>query len=455
MAFLQIPGSARRQPFEEEVLVGPPGKSLAPGRISYDPERAIELTVMGADWLPEVGDRTKSFWPALQGETFTGTSFTLLESGIRNLQSSGDRSRAEIVGQTLALGAHFGAAEDVKFNYLSLSLRGLLEWLTGSYSGIGPTLNRPRADSAFEILQVEVEDASMQMTVDSLESGGPYRRVEESSSGITIEVPVPLSLSEWHDQWISPLRDLMIFANRERSVVEGISGSPDIADPFASVRIFERNETTIGPRSHYSFYQRDLLPAGIIDTAKLVQAWFKLHRSLGSSSAFFFGTLNSPAITIENEFLNLMAFAEAYHRTLHDEKPLSDVDHEAYCKTMLKSLSGEDASVRGLYARDLRYSNRQSQRERLTWVVRRAALETWTDSFVEELVSTGSDTRNWLTHWGDKGDRVAEGADLAHFNRRLLFVIESNMLDDLGLSQEDADTCLRHGYVWDFPFSEP
>lgn len=454
MAFPKLPASAHREAFAEDILVAPPGGELAPGRLSFDPEAGIDLTVIGADWLPGIDDRSARFWPALHGETFGSAKFTLFDCGIRSLQQAGERSRAEIRAAVLAVGAQINSPEEIRFTRIQLSLRGMREWLTGGWSQIEPTLRKGKANRDVQILSLELRGGQLQLVVEPRESGGRYRWVEETHAGLNVTVPEALSLRQWQTEWIDPLRHLMIFANREQSLIESLSGYPDPSDAFSLIRLFERHETSVLQATTHSFYQRDLLPAGITgDTGELIRLWLDFHSKLGAAAGFLFGTLNSVGMTIENEFLNLMAFAEAYHRTLHDEKPLSKSQHGRYRKAMLGALP-ESPFIKELYERDLRYSNRQSQRERLSWLVRRAALEGWPDGFEDELVATGIETRNWLTHWSDKGDKVVEGSDLARFNRRLLWVIESNMLEDMGLEVGLVEKCLALGYVWDFPFED-
>lgn len=118
---------------------------------------------------------------------------------------------------------------------------------------------------------------------------------------------------------------------------------------------------------------------------------------------------------------------------------------------MLAALPDDD-EVRALYDRDFDFSNRRSQRERMRWFVVRAEMDDWADDLGEEIVGRLVATRNWLTHWGKKTTKVAEGPDLAHLNRQLLFVIESNLLSDLRLDDEAVTRCLALGYVWDYPF---
>jgi ApeA N-terminal domain 1 len=404
---------------------------------------------MGADWL--AGEQADQAWPSLQGESFAGVPLTLLDAVGREREFTDRRGRAEISAATLVAGTHISSAQELRLGRVAFSLRGLREWLSGGWSRIEPNLKVGANDPTVRILNFTIDDADLQFTSEVQKSGGRYRSVEERHAGVSITVPERLSLPQWQERWITPLRDLMIFANRERSVLTGLSGFTESDTRYGAVRIFERQETAIDTETNFTFYQRDLLPAGIIDTATLIAAWVDLHSRLGASTAFLFGTLNASRLPVENEFLNLMAFAEAYHRVLHDEPPLDAEDHSAYRASMLAALPDVE-ETRGLYDRDLVHSNRQSQRERMRWFVLRAAMDDWADDLGEEIVVRCVATRNWLTHWGKKTKKVAENGDLALLNRQLLFVIESNLLSDLGLGDEAVTRCLALGYVWDYPF---
>lgn len=433
-------------------MLGPPAAERAQGRLRYSPDQGLKLTVMGADWL--AGEQADQAWPSLQGESFAGVPLTLLDTVGREREFTERRGRADISAATLVVGTHVASAQDLRFGRLAFSLRGLREWLSGGWSGIEPNLEAGARDPTVKTLNFTLGEANLQFVSDLQKSGGRYRSVEERQAGVSITVPERLSLPQWQERWITPLRDLMIFANRERSVLTRLSGFTESDTRHGAVRIFERQETAIDAETNFSFYQRDLLPAGIIDTAALIAAWVDLHSRLGASTAFLFGTLNASQLPLENEFLNLMAFAEAYHRVLHDEPPLDPDDHSAHRASMLAALP-DDEETRALYDRDLIHSNRQSQRERMRWFVLRAAIDDWPDGLGEEIVARCVATRNWFTHWGKKTNKVAENGDLDLLNRQLLFVIESNLLSDLGLDDEAVARCLALGYVWDYPFLTP
>lgn len=448
--FPKLPNPAVRQPFEEDIEVAPPGQAKAQGRLHYDPEDGL-LAQLSNGWLS--GIREVERWPALQGETFSGRVLTLLDTFTREWQASADRGRARIWAGMLAVGVEIESPEELRFKQISFGLRGMRDWLSGGWSQLSPAL-QPSSASDYKYVNVSIQGVTLQFFLEKRPSGGGrYRWTEETISGVNICAPEAIPINRWHSEWIDPVRDLMTFANREVAIIERLSGSAEPDSP-ESVQIFEQAEAVVRPRTNFSFYQRDLLPAGIIDTAELIQRWFDLHASIGPSSALFFGTLNSRGLPVENRFLNLMAFAEGYHRLLHNEPPLEEDEHRTARETMIAALP-HDERMRRHYRLELKYANRQSQRERMRWLVERAELETWPRSLAAKIVSRCCDTRNWLTHWGEKGRHVVGDADLAELTRQLTFVIEANLLDDLLKDDEQVCQCLALGYVWDSPFWQP
>jgi dihydrofolate reductase len=79
-----------------------------------------------------------------------------------------------------------------------------------------------------------------------------------------------------------------------------------------------------------------LLPASAADDiAELLTRWIAFHRELGAATQLLFGTLNDRDLPAVNRLLNLLAFAETYHRRKHDEPPLTDEEHAAFSQAML------------------------------------------------------------------------------------------------------------------------
>jgi HEPN superfamily Apea-like protein len=181
-----------------------------------------------------------------------------------------------------------------------------------------------------------------------------------------------------------------------------------------------------------SYYSLWLNPATVPDAGQVLVSWWDLRERLGPVWTLLFGTLQRPSLPLENRLLNLTAFAEGYHRTLHDERPLTDEEAKAAVDAMLATVDEE--RVRAVFRSALTYANAQTQRKRTRWLAERAGsvISAW-DLDVSEFCNQLADTRNWLTHWGERGRHTQEGAGLRRLIARLDLVISVNVLLDLGL----------------------
>jgi hypothetical protein len=147
-----------------------------------------------------------------------------------------------------------------------------------------------------------------------------------------------------------------------------------------------------------------------------------------------FVVLNARTIHEENRLLNLMAFSEGYHRAFHDEPPLAEDVHRRLKDDMLAAI---DKQYHGVYDSPLEYANQQTQRQRLKFVIARAAsavpaLADPKHAFRNALV----ETRNQYTHQGEPGPQVIPDADLYAHVERFIQVLEVNLLLDLGLAAD-------------------
>jgi hypothetical protein len=254
---------------------------------------------------------------------------------------------------------------------------------------------------------------------------------------------------------------LLVFATREQIVVESFTatdeedrasqlhpairrGLPDRIWNRVDVEVIRPHTVEVRRRGVEPF-QHMLLPLGAMQPKRegAVAEFFRIHRALGGAASFLFGMLNTRSIYEENRLTNLAAFAEGYHRTFHDQKPLDDADHDRFVAAMLAAI---DQQHRQLYAAPLRYANSQSQRQRLRWLINRAArvprLADPNDHFRNEIV----DTRNSYAHLGGDHPTALAPDDLHDRVERLIQVIEFNLLLDLGLDPDHAARLLTQAH---------
>jgi ApeA N-terminal domain 1 len=110
---------------------------------------------------------------------------------------------------------------------------------------------------------------------------------------------------------------------------------------------------------------------------------------------------------LEDRFLGLVAFAEGYHRALHDEPPLT-LTAEKQGKKLVSEALKEHPEVRRVFTEALGHANSQPLRKRLEFFATQATTtlgwELARDSFCSQVIHT----RNWMVHWGDRGQHVVE-----------------------------------------------
>jgi hypothetical protein len=388
--------------------------------------------------LPET-----SHVPALLGETLGGVPFALFDGDVTHqIEYLGGPGRGgnivDVLFKTAARGVHVRDPDEIVISEATVRLHGLLELLTGGQIDTPLLTVSPERGSSDHVV-IELPESRLSLVAGPTEKRSRRETSQTLDAFAHFSLPVGVALSEL-DRLIEPLRDMVTFSTREPSSEIDLSGWPprtveppvvDIEQVLAEIKICRTSPFEHPPRRASSFYALLLNPATVPDPAALVVAWYDLRERLGPVWSLLFGTLLRPNLPLENRLLNLAAFAEGYHRTLHDEPPLTKTEAAAARRSILSQL--EDERVREVFERVLPHANSQSQRDRLGWLTERA-LETvdWTLD-AAQLCRELADTRNWLTHWGRRGKHVQEGADLRRLLQRLDAVISVNLMLDLGV----------------------
>jgi hypothetical protein len=268
-----------------------------------------------------------------------------------------------------------------------------------------------------------------------------------------------LKLTHWLERWVAQIQDLVVVGMRQPSATISVSGINAGDLGLNGLRHDVKIHQVWHPLVHdllWTAYQgRALLPANAVDDiGELIARWFALHRDLGDAAQFLFGTINDRDLLAVNRMLNLLAFAETYHRRKYDEPPLTKEQHDTFRKDMLGQLPSQ--YERDVYGGRLQHANAQSQRQRVRWLVRRAAtadprLENVKKALVDSLI----ETRNHLTHFEPPNEWVSNTSyGYALLAAALEYVLEGNILLDLGLDEERVQECLAHGHGWDDPIPE-
>ncbi len=431
------------------------------------PAEGLVWVDLGSDPWQAVGGARPIEPRTLYGRGTSGEPMSLL--GVRFIGGQkalqGQRARVRYLVDTLIVGALAETEDDVFVDSVRVSFRGLREWLMGGTSRIGTPLPlvrpTPPADNNdappttgdwVRSLPLEIGDVEMLAFVASSPSwSGRFRVLYETKAWLQLRAEQPMTLAQWREAWVEPLRDLVLFGTREQSVVLSLSGqAQDLG--HSQVRVFRAPDASIAAPDHVEYHQRDLLPAGIWGEdglALLVDRWRNLHHSIGAVARALFEVWNTPDMPPLTRLLRLASCAEGYHRALHDEPPFTEQDHDDMVAAMMASLPQKTA-IRDHYRTPLRYANSQSQRKRIRWLTDRAAVVD------DRLARRSPDLTDRLVGWRNEQTHLDVEVttppfdDLLLLNAVLTYVLEANVLLDLGIG-DNTLRCLSLGHVWDDP----
>lgn len=453
----------------------PPANERAFGTIEIDP-RDLRLTLRDSA-------RAEEAWrnlAVIHGESLDGKALTVLGAFVTSRKDyvNYGHNDEQYRFNALLIGAHVRDENELAFKRGIAHLRGLREWMSASWRGRAPYAfhqlvappprglrqrytawrerrrGDPDPDALPHPLEVALPGATLKLAYERNAGGTRFEQQTVYDAAAVIELDAPLSLDRWREEWVRPLVDLLVFATREQVVVERFEAvisdnrlaeavHPAIRRP-APDRVWARREIEV-VRPHVvdlrergiDPFQHMLLPLGGLGqrAPAALANYFARYRALGRTAAFFFVVLNARTIHEENRLLNLMAYAEGYHRTFHDAPPLPDELHRELRKKMLAAI---DKKYRSVYSNPIHFANQQSQRQRVGALIARAgaAVPELTDpdnALRDELV----DTRNLHTHQVEPGERALTDVDLHERVERLIEVLEVNLLLDLGLAADD------------------
>jgi hypothetical protein len=444
------------EPFEEDGYIWEPGsEDRALTRLRFDPDRGTELTLVNAPWVADVGDR----WDVLHGESLWGhpwSCFNVRCASTAGMMRTNTRSTCEAL--TLITGIHAREIADIVCSDLALSCHGMREWLTQGRRNRAGALLRPAgaSDDLVGIASANAESVDLLFHVDKIKRVGRYHESSDVTAVLQLKSSKPLKLTYWLERWVTQICDLMVFGMRQPSAPISVSGTGaghvGHNGVARDVKIHQVWHPSVSELPWTAYQGRALLPANAVeDLSEFISRWFNLQRELGDAAQFFFGTINDHDLPAVNRMLNLLAFGETYHRRKYDEPPLTPQEHDAFRDEMLDQLPSPQ--TRDIYASRLQHANAQSQRQRVRWLVARAATaDPRLDDVKKALVNSLIETRNHLTHFDPPNEWVSNTPyGYAILAAGLEYVLEANILLDLGLSKEQVQESLSAGHGWDDP----
>ncbi len=271
---------------------------------------------------------------------------------------------------------------------------------------------------------------------------------------LTLELDHPTPFSDVQRDYLTPLRHLVQFGTGEETRLQSLvltdldESDPRVSEARTDTELIIRFDIQpLTPRQNP--YDHLLMPfaAWSDDPVAFLQRWLRLHARLCKAANLLFATLNVRYIYLENQLLNLTTFAEAYHRTLHDDPPISESDHAQHVQEMIGVLSSP--TLQNHYRARLTFAYEQSLRSRLKWLFRRAesADERVKDWRKEDLPDKLVATRNSLAHRAGEDGETLEDSELFRAMRRLSVVLQINLMLDLEMADDAVRACIAERYI--------
>ena len=440
----------------------------APGRLTFDPIDGARLTLFGV--LPGLMAPAWK-WPALLGQAHGGSPLTLLSPvGLSQSLAGGEdgfTARTELRSQVLLRGGHANSHDEFVINRASVRVRGLRDLCfakvrraTGKLTSFIDPEHGPREQP------VPLPGARLNFTHVTITTQTGFARTVEEDVAVVLDIDEGLPLHQFEERWLLPLQGLVTFAVRDPTLIESLTvvvpsainvhpairhGARQIRWDEDQIEVFMRLPgLTEQPRYGY---ERPLVPFGVLedDASGFIARWWALYGRLGPAVVFLLSALGS-RMFLENRLLNELGFAESYHRTLHDEPPIAENDHKHYVADMLDAIG--NAEDRDHYRMRLQHANEQTQRERIAWLIDRAATILPTVAGLEPTLAAGLvKTRNALTHLDPKAAGGALRDEPLYRAVELLEVaLRANLLLDLGINAEQTRALLEGSYHGQTPF---
>jgi hypothetical protein len=459
------------------------GPEDAQGRLTYDPDGGVELTVV--DLRQEgagVFDGPKEI-PVLHGHDLQGKPCTLFDVVPVETQGGfGGHVREVLHSNRLVYGAQLDSMEELEIDHVTVDLWGLTEWVNGIWATgeggvpvkaasrlarLSARLGAPWARRRKETASAELpEGESLNVPLDGAHlvvqrgianrDGRRAQNKREAHVTARFELDEATTYHDFSERFIRPLQDLMVLSTHLQVEVDAITvltpyeeekwwGDQKPIRGLADIAIIERTRFD-RPSSPMTTAVQLPMPLRAWGGAApiIIARWFKLRHELGGPANLLFATLNKRNSSLEADVLNLLSVAEGYHRRGIDEPPFSDEAHQEVV-SLIRGIG--DKARRDHYIARLRHANQQSQKQRVRALFERAEqvlpeAESWRRNQLQPLI----DTRNFLTHWGDPTDEVLEGWDLWYALNRVRVVLEVNLYLDLGVDHETITRAMRIGY---------
>jgi len=180
---------------------------------------------------------------------------------------------------------------------------------------------------------------------------------------------------------------------------------------------------------------------------KVLGRWATIRDELHSVLALYSAATMELTLHAELRFLALAQALETYHRTRFKETVLPRDQHRERKRRVLAALAPAD---RDWVTPALAWSNELTLRQRLQRLYEKVP-RPLVDHLpqIGTLVQEIADTRNYLTHFGERKPDVLSGFRLSETTDNMRHVLQYLLLLELGFSENDATGIAHRSFIRD------
>jgi hypothetical protein len=378
------------------------------------------------------------------GQSMDGTVITLLrciQLDITIGLMSGLRSQKLLV-QTVLVGFHFKALEDVKFKSVAVEFADISDWTRSSgfafkqdgrttiisYTTL-PSITASIANTKFAI---EFSEGFHSKRSDVGFAPKTYFQIETES----------LSTLESLANLILRLQQLLALAIDDTVFPRSVTGfTPDSVIEIKGERI----STPIEIYYRYGGNANELSRADSLlkfndivgNFEPILKNWLEKAQLLEPVFFGYFGSMYHHTMYLEQKFLAYVQAVESYHRRRIDGLGIPQQAYEAIYPKIMEQIPSEQ---KDWFDGKLRY-NEPSLRRRLKELLSKLPwIDVGNGAFVNDTVVT----RNYLIHFDEKSkDAAKSGKELLLLTLKLELLLKSILLQELGFTPEDVESRIK------------
>jgi len=392
-------------------------------------------------------------WPLLLGES-DGEPVTLLDCQSTHFESQlfGNPIAQTLIAMQAFVGIHLDVPDQVAFKAISIKIENLHAWTAAT--GLSEQVEFEDGRQRGPVIRADFPEEQSACVADyritlvhSFFTGGEFTR-----SGTTARIAEAVELSIEPVEGLrsaanlfafgKPLQDLITLAtDRPAAVLSMVLVAPPTDDASAckdgapqhdrTVHVHQKQVVDADPEATALRPHELLFSLADIGFEKIIPTWFGLHEDLRSACNMLFGLHYIQEGYLQDRLVIAVSAAEALHRQLSTDPPMSDEEFKALRKQASDAVPAE----RRQWVRD-RLWNEPTLKERLLYLASLPASEA-VDALVpdrERWATSAKKARNALVHRTKKkghSPSIDEMIAVAEVTRALLTLV---LMAQAGLS---------------------